>query len=326
MKRFLLTGFILFIIIFFSISNNVESEEPKYVYSIGKVVGIKAETEGVLVIGYENDDSEYIGGIKIGDTILEIDNKKIENVNQIPEILKNIDNSKVEVLIKRDDEYKKELVKIDKKNSRLGLWVRDKVSGIGTLTFYDVENEKFKGIGHPITDSDTNELLDIKIGNIYYPQNISIKKPNGNVGYIKGEFDFKNPIGNFKNNYNYGISADINLKTDDYQMIELGNKYDIKTGKAYILFENKDRKVESYEIKIDEIYLENKDSKQILLEIVDKSLLDYTGGIVQGMSGAPIIQDNKIIGAITHVFKDDAKKGYGIFIDEMIELDENNKN
>ena len=109
-------------------------------------------------------------------------------------------------------------------------------------------------------------------------------------------------------------------------MIELGNKYDIKTGKAYILFENKDRKVESYEIKIDEIYLENKNSKQILLEIVDKSLLDYTGGIVQGMSGAPIIQDNKIIGAITHVFKDDAKKGYGIFIDEMIELDENNKN
>ena len=326
--------FIMFFLCFkvFSINNKVlesinlnNKNIEKYVYPLGNVVGIKATTDGVLVVGYEDDDVEYIGSIQKGDNIVEINNQKIENINQVNEILQNTKENKVNIVFERDKEYKSEVIKLKKENgkNKLGLWVRDKISGIGTLTFYDPQNANFKAIGHPITDVDTNELLRIKEGNIYDPSYIEIIKSNENkVGYIKGDFNTEKPIGKFFDNTNFGISGEIiGEKNSFLQLIKVGHSKDIKLGKAYILFEDKNRNIRTYDINIEEIFNNKKYGNNMKIKVVDKELINLTGGIVQGMSGAPIIQDNKIIGAVTHVSKDNPKNGYGIFIDEMIELD-----
>lgn len=299
-----------------------ENKEKRYVYPMGKVIGLKATTEGVLVIGYEDDNFEYIGGIKVGDSIIEINGEKIQNVNQIPKMLQNVTSETIRVKVKRDGNYEEELVKIKNDNGkrRLGFWVRDKISGMGTITLYDPKSKKFKGIGHAITDTDTNELLEIKSGKLYNPKSINIvKSSEKNIGYIDGDFDFLSPIGSFYDNNNYGINANLNLKNNNNSLVEVASKEDVKIGDAYILFEDKNRNISTYSIKIKDLDFENSNNRQIMIEITDKDLLDYTGGIIQGMSGSPIIQNNKIIGALTHVSKDDKKKGYCIFIDEMLE-------
>lgn len=306
----------------FNLSKNTNS---KYVYPLGKVVGVKADTDGVLVVGYEEDDVEYIGNIKRGDNIVKINGEKIKNTDQIKEILNENKQGEIEITFERDNKYLTENIKLKKENGKykLGLWVRDKVSGIGTVTFYDPENDKFKAIGHAITDVDTNELLKIKQGYIYNPTSLKIIKGNDNkVGQIKGEFSVKNPIGKFSKNSNFGISGSMLEEKNKFnQLIEVGNSKNVKLGKAYILFEDENRNITSYDIEIKEILNDEDNDRDMLIQVIDPKLINYTGGIVQGMSGAPIIQDNKIIGAITHVFRDNPKKGYGIFINEMIELD-----
>ncbi|MEC3794398.1 SpoIVB peptidase S55 domain-containing protein, partial [Clostridioides difficile] len=156
-----------------------------------------------LVLGYEEEDVDYIGGIQIGDNIVKIDNKRIKNSQDVSEILNKIKKSKVEVTFERKNKYKTEVIETKKENGKykLGLWVRDKISGIGTMTFYDPSMEKFKAIGHAIKDSDTNELLKIKQGYIYKPEQLKIvKASNEKVGKIKGDFNDSNLMGNFSNN------------------------------------------------------------------------------------------------------------------------------
>lgn len=301
------------------------TKEKKYVYPLGNVIGIKADTDGVLVVGYEDSRVEYIGGVNVGDNIIKIENQRIKSIEDISRILNKAKNYKVKVTFERNGKYKTESINIEGNdgNKRLGLWVRNKVSGIGTITFYDPKSCKFNAIGHAITDVDTNKLLKIKQGYIYKPKEFKvIKGSKDKVGKIEGEFENSKAIGEFSDNSSFGINGKmIGNKVKDMQLIEVGNRKDVKIGKAYILFEDKDRNITSYEIKITEIIKNTKSKRNLVIEVNDKRLINYTGGIVQGMSGAPIVQNNKIIGAITHVFKDDYKKGYGIFIDEMIELD-----
>ncbi|HSQ88442.1 SpoIVB peptidase S55 domain-containing protein [Romboutsia sp.] len=304
---------------------NSNKDEIKYVYPLGKVVGVKATTDGVLVIGYEEDNIEYIGGIQKGDNIVKINGQKINNSQDITNTLNKLEKDDIDITFERNNKYITEAVKIKRKNgkSKLGLWVRDKISGIGTVTFYDPINYKFKAIGHAITDVDTNEFLKIKQGNIYNPISINITKGNYNkVGQIKAEFSTSNPIGNFDDNSNFGISGNLTGKiNNDMQLVEVGKREDVNLGKASILFEDKNRNIITYDIRIESFVENDKNDRDMVIEVVDENLINYTGGIIQGMSGAPIIQNNKIIGALTHVFKDNHKKGYGVFIDEMIELD-----
>ncbi len=181
----------------------------------------------------------------------------------------------------------------------------------------------FKGIGHAIIDSDTNELLKIKQGYIYKPKKLNIEKgTNEKTGYLYGDFDLKSPIGEFKCNSNFGITGIYNSeKKKSTQLMEVGSEKDINLGKAYILLEDKNKNTVSYDINIIDISTDEQSTRQISIEVTDDRLINYTGGIIQGMSGAPIIQDNKLIGAVTHVIKDNPKKGYGIFIEEMIKLE-----
>lgn len=302
--------------------NIFENNSKRYVYPLGNIVGIKANTDGVLVIGYEEDDIMYIGGLKIGDNIVKINNKQINSSNDVSELLNTLKTDEVKIGFQRDNEYKEEIVKVKNENGKykLGLWVRDKISGIGTMTLYDPSKETFFAIGHAITDVDTNKLLKIKEGFLYNANNLEIIKGNSeNVGKIKGEFDLSKAIGKFDNNSNFGICGnlldEINLLSGQ---IELGTSSDVKIGDAVILFEDENRNIRTYDIKIEKIIDDSTWDRDMVIKVTDEDLINYTGGIIQGMSGIPIIQNNKLIGSITHVFKKNPKKGYGIFIDEMV--------
>ncbi|MFI3210561.1 MAG: SpoIVB peptidase S55 domain-containing protein [Peptostreptococcaceae bacterium] len=304
-------------------------EKTKYVYPLGRVVAIKAETEGVLVIGYESDNYEYVGKIKIGDSILKINDIQIENASEIPKILESIDEDKINVLIKRNGEtfYEEILVKIINEEKKLGFWVRDKISGFGTMTFYDFENEEFKGIAHAITDKDTNQIVDVKEGGIYYPNKININKSSDeNIGYIESDNDFGElyQVATFDQNDENGITTRSNnfyLENDfknEISLIEVATKDDVNLGDAYILFEDENQNINSYLVEVTNIDFDDKNNRQISISIKDDKLIEYTGGIVMGMSGSPLIQNNKLIGALNYVSKDNTKNGYCIFIDEMI--------
>ena len=312
---------------FVSIDDNsyietINTNSKQYVYPLGNIVGIKANTDGVLVIGYEEDDTMYIGGIKIGDNIVKINNKKINNSSDVSNLLNDLKTDEVNIGFQRNNEYKEGTIKVKNENGKykLGLWVRDKISGIGTMTFYDPSKDTFFAIGHAITDVDTNKLLKIKEGFLYNANNLEIIKGNSeNVGKIKGEFDLSKAIGKFDNNSNFGICGKlldgVNLVGSQ---IELGTSMDVKIGDAIILFEDENRNIRTYDIKIEKIINDNTWDRDMIINVTDEDLINYTGGIIQGMSGIPIIQNNKLIGSITHVFKENPKKGYGIFIDEMV--------
>jgi stage IV sporulation protein B len=303
--------------------NSIENKEIKYLIPLGNIVGIRANTDGILVL--ENEEGvDYIDGIKSGDNIVSIEGKRVYNSKDVKEVINYSNKDFVDVLVDRDGEYIQKKVKLKKIRNeyKLGLWIRDKISGVGTMTFYNPENNTFAALGHSIKDVDTNELIKIKSGNIYNAKNIEIIKGNdGNVGQIKADFNVGKSIGNFSNNDDFGING--KLTTYDsgvkYKMLEISDKKDIEVGPASILFQNKDGIIEEYDIMIKKI--NNKDKKydkDMVIEVIDDRLINYTGGIIQGMSGAPIIQNNKIIGALTHVFLDNSKIGYGIFIDKMI--------
>ena len=334
-NRFIISIFFIFaLLIFCNIllkqkDNNVletfqnqNISNKQYVYPLGNIVGIKADTDGALVIGFEEDDIEYIGGLKIGDNIISIEGEKINNYKDISNVLNKLRLDEVEIIFERNDKFKKCKIKTKNENDRykLGLWVRDKISGIGTLTCYNPVTNEFYAIGHGICDMDTEKLLNIKEGNIYNASNISINKNNEkNIGQINAIIDYNNSIGKFFINSNNGIKGkfyNYNYESN-LPLIEIGKKNNVKTGSAYVLFQSKEGNVESYEIKIEKII---KEDNNMLIKVVDDKLIDYTGGIVKGMSGAPIIQNNKLIGSLTYVFKHNPKKGYGIFIDEMLKL------
>lgn len=293
-----------------------QSNSKEYVYALGNIVGVKSYTKGVLVL--ENDTNN---DFKRGDNLLYIEGEKINNSKDIDRVLNKLKKTSVNIQIERNNEIITKIAKIKNQEGKykLGLWVRDKASQIATLTFYNPNNKQIYAIGHPIYDTDTNEQLKIKEGFMCEIKNINIiKSSNFKIGQIKGNFNEINKIGIFKENSEYGISCNLIKNIDiihQNKKLQLASFKDIKKGKATILFQAKDKKIKAYDILIKDI---NKKNKILQLEITDKDLIDYTGGIVKGMSGAPIIQKNKLIGCITYVLKNNPKKGFGIFIEEMI--------
>lgn len=333
LNKLIISIFLIFITIFslktFFYSKNIletfkeeNIQKKQYVYPLGNIVGIKADTNGALVIGFEDEKVEYIGGLKIGDNIISIEGEKVNNSEDITDIINKLKKDEINVLFERNNVIKKAKIKTKKENNKykLGLWIRDKISGIGTLTCYNPLTNEFYAIGHGICDMDTEKLLKIKEGNIYNTSNIEIlKNDKNNAGQIKAVINYNNSVGNFFINSNNGIKGSFNNYKNNFDLplIEIGTRNDIKCGDAYILFQSNTGNIEPYEIKIEKIIREE---NNMLIKVVDDKLIEYTGGIVKGMSGAPIIQNNKLIGSLTYVFKHNSKKGYGIFIDEMLKL------
>ncbi len=300
----------------------------KKVEVIGRTVGICIDTKGVLVLGVgqvkSTDGKEYMpckGILRSGDIILEIDNIKINNKEELIDAVKNKSTIKIKAM-RNDKEFNinvNPIKSVDDNTYKLGLWIRDSTQGIGTITYYDKENNTFAALGHPINDVDTGEKMKIDGGEILDANIIKAEKGQiGTPGALIGNIDFNRTIGYINSNENNGVFGKMCGKIDGIEM-PIGYKNDVKTGNASIYVNTSGKFVEKYSIHIDSINKYNtNDTKNFVLTITDKRLLGITGGIVQGMSGCPVVQNGKLIGAVTHVFVNDPTKGYGIFVENML--------
>lgn len=299
----------------------------------GNPFGIKLLMEGVMVIGMgevECGEGRICpateAGIKQGDVITSIDGKKVNSNNQLQEVIAESDGNSVNVQLNRDgNELAFELTPVYSEQSRayqVGMWVRDSTAGIGTMTFHEPSSGAFGGLGHPICDIDTGGVIPISSGEIVNVQINNVKKGyEGIPGELQGSFISGDAIGILNKNNKYGVFGSLSIKPDARKAMPMGLKQDVEVGEATILTTVDGITPKEYSISIEKIdYRNNDTAKNMIIKITDEELLEKTGGIVQGMSGSPIIQNGKLIGAVTHVFVNDPAKGYGVFAENMYEL------
>lgn len=308
----------------------------KKVIPCGQPFGIKMLTEGIMVVrlsdinGKDNSCPAKEAGIHVGDIIISVGGKKITSNEDLSKVISASEGNAVEVVLKRsasenENSPDKELtLKLtpeycnNEKCYKTGMWVRDSSAGIGTITFYNPLTGSFGGLGHPVCDSDTGELLPLLSGEIC---NVSItgykKGSDGSPGELHGRFLSGNQLGILSQNTNSGVFGTIDESPSKNEEIEIADNNEIKTGKAEILTTIKGSQPKKYSINIEQINPDDPDLKNLVIRVTDKTLLEETGGILQGMSGSPIIQNGKLIGAVTHVFVNNSSMGYGIFADTM---------
>lgn len=317
---------ILPLLILFIIPINIYAYS-KYVIPGGDSIGIEVNSKGILVVGFYEVDNKYIGkdaGFAIGDIITKINDTKVNNINEMVNVVNDEakNGNKLDVTINRDNKSSSlslEMICDDKEVCKTGLYVKDEITGIGTLTYIDPKTTIFGALGHEIAEKTTGEKFEIKDGKIFKATVTENKRSeNGSPGEKNATYDESVTYGKINSNEMSGIFGKYTDELLDNDALEVGTKDDVKKGNAIIRTVVNGNEVKEYAINILNI---NKDSeiKNILFEITDEALLRETGGVVQGMSGSPIIQDKKIIGAVTHVIVNDAKKGYGIFITTMLE-------
>lgn len=312
---------------------NVSVIPTTTVIPVGKAIGMKLYTKGVLVVGMsEIENEERIkekpyenSGIEEGDSIIAINN---EEINTTDELIQQVNNSNGESLkikyVKNDKILETSIVPVKtKEDYKIGLWVRDAAAGIGTLTFYEPSTNMFMSLGHGIIDIDTEEIVDISKGELVTANILSIIKGEKNKpGEIKGSITKGVAIGDIYKNTKMGVYGNVKNRQyidTTYNEMEVAERSEIKTGKATILCQLDSGAPQEYQIEIERIYLNNNtDNKSMLIKITDEELLNKTGGIIQGMSGAPIMQNGKFIGAVTNVLVKDPTKGYAIFGDLLI--------
>ena len=303
----------------------------------GDCIGVKLYSKGALIVGeskiqgidgnwYEPYES---GTFKAGDILLKINDYVIESAQEISTIIENIGNQKVKLTYEREGNIlEKEVTPIkcfDDGKYKIGLWVRDGAMGVGTLTFYSPEYSSFAALGHGISDEDSKSLIQVEEGNVYAANVLSITKGRiDKPGEIKGFLDETNEVGSITVNSSNGIYGDYNTKNLDLttrQSIPIASRNEIQLGDAKILCTiDESQIIKEYDIEIQKISTSNiAGSKGMVIKVTDDELISKTGGIIQGMSGSPIVQNGKLIGAVTHVYVNDPTKGYAIFGETMID-------
>ena len=303
----------------------------------GHSIGIKLHSEGVLVVGHHAVQSENQAaspakdaGIEVGDVILAIEGRKLQDANEVAEIIR--DNSGKKVLkfqIKRGDNVftvnVEPIICMETKHPRVGLYVRDTAAGVGTLTFYDQETRIYGALGHVITDVDTNQPIMLRDGEIVKANIVNIKTAQrGYPGEKTGVFqEGDDLIGNIEKNCQFGIFGRLTnigpVQGNINKAMPMALMSQVKPGPAEILTVLEGTAIERFDIEIERVYKQTRPSdKGMIIRITDERLVEATGGIVQGMSGSPIIQDGYLVGAVTHVFVNDPTRGYGIFLEWMV--------
>lgn len=309
---------------------NISILNAKDVLYGGDSIGMNVQFEGIMVNGiYQFDiEKEHIDPsiyIKEKDIILEVNGIKITTISNFYEALDHYKSkyNTIPITIKRNDLiiHTNMISSFQNNSHQIGLYLKENIIGIGTMTYYDYENNTYGALGHAISENKNQKL---NKGIIYSSTITGIQKAQMNDSGSKiGNINYENKIGTIQNNNSYGIFGKYEINTIDVnKKIEVADVEDIKVGEATLLTVLSDNKIESFTLNIKDFDL-NKKEKAITIEITDKELLRKTGGIIHGMSGSPIIQNNKIIGAITHVDVEEPYKGYAIFIQTM--LDESNK-
>ena len=291
----------------------------------GETLGIEVESKGIMIIGFYQINGSYNKGnpeIKSGDYITKINNHNVHNIKELTEeIEKNAKNNYVEVTYLRNNKEKESKLDLILDNGvyKTGLYVKDTITGIGTLTYIDPETRIYGALGHEIIESNTKSIVEIKSGNIFKNTITSIDKSSiGIPGSKNAKFYYDTIYGTITKNTSLGINGQYNKEFPKKELIEVAKPDEIKIGNATIYTVLKNTDIEVFDIEITSVN-ENNKVKGLTFNLNDSSLVEKTGGIVQGMSGSPIIQNNKIIGAVTHVIIEDPLKGYGVFITSMLE-------
>ena len=314
-------------------SVDIEVIQDKMLIPSGIPIGIYVKTKGVLVVGvgeFENIDGKNVSPSKYvlqkGDYILSVDGEEIENKKQFIGLVEDSDGENMVLSIKRNSEVTDVMIKPERNQSqewKLGIWIRDNAQGIGTMTYEDTDHT-FGALGHGINDVDTSTLMNLEEGTLYRTEIVGITRgSNGSPGELTGyiEYDSENVIGEITENTTEGIFGVCDAEIEDavcYEPIPIALKQEIGLGPAQIIC-SVTGTPEFYDVQIVEVNLDRDNiNRGIVIQVVDEKLLTLTGGIIQGMSGSPIIQNGKLVGAVTHVLVQDSTRGYGIFIEEML--------
>lgn len=301
----------------------------------GQSIGVSLQTQGVMIVGQASvnkNGNKFFpakeAGIETGDSILKINGKEVHTdqdvANLVDEAGKN--QQAVTLQIKHQNQIIEKNVKTvyceESKRYRIGLFVRDEATGVGTLTFIDPISKKYGALGHVINDSDTNQRIEISQGLITNSTIYAIEKSSrGHPGEKQGTFSSNSKLtGNIEKNTPVGIFGQIKgeISSSFKEPIEVGWANEITEGPAKIYTVIHGEQIQDFDVKIERIMPNRTDSKNMIISVVDPKLIEITGGIIQGMSGSPIIQNGKIIGAVTHVFINDSQRGYGVFIQNML--------
>ena len=320
----------------FNIKNlRVNVIEPDRYFAGGDSLGFSLQSKGVILIGgnyiISNNGIERPfenSNLKSGDIITKINDIEINNVEDISEILRNHSGGELKLSIVRDGNEMEEYISpaLDSLTNtyKLGLWVKEDAVGIGTLTFINVTTGRFGSLGHAINDTDSNTIIEVSGGNIYEGKILAIKRgESGRAGELVGTFSKENVLGSVDKNCEYGVYGyfnDAEEYLDGRISIDVGGRLSATPGKAKILSCIDGKNIEEFDIEIIKTNFQSScNEKSMVIRVTDKDLIARTGGIVQGMSGSPIVQNGKLIGAVTHVFINDPTKGFGIYIDWMLE-------
>lgn len=308
-------------------------EIPEYVYIGGEPFGLKMYSDGVMIVQLESyfDGSRYVcpakeGGLKESDIIKKINGVDVKSNESLREITLKSNGEALEITFERDSKtLTKKITPIKNMagNYLIGAWVRDSSAGIGTITYYNTANNSFAALGHGICDCDTNTLMPLASGEAVIAEISSVtKSTNGSPGSLNGYFsDIE--IGKITQNCDIGIYGTFdNSLIENKEKYPIAQKSDVKTGEATVYTTIEGNSPKAYSIEITGISRNVNSNESFTVKITDDRLLNQTGGIVQGMSGSPIIQNGKLIGAITHVFVNSTDEGYGIYIENMIDVSE----
>lgn len=307
---------------------HVSRLDEQSIIPCGTPFGVKILSDGVLVIGLSSvatDGGEKNpagdAGLKVGDLVISIDNKKMTTNAQVAQTVADSKGKELTVKYRRKEEEKTTVLKPVKAESsqeyKAGMWVRDSSAGIGTVTFCTGDGI-FGGLGHPICDVDTGDIMPLGSGEIVGASINGVKKgDSGSPGELCGDFLNNETLGNVQTNCDIGLYGKLNKPITVHDPVPVGLKQDIKLGDASIYSTIDGQQPQQFSIKIESVDF-NSNNRNLVIRVTDKRLLEQTGGVVQGMSGSPIIQNGKLVGAVTHVLVNDPSKGYGIFAETML--------
>ena len=301
----------------------------KYIIAGGENIGLQIRNKGIIVAGFYKVSDKYPGKeamLQKGDTIIKADSNTVETIDEFISAIKNSNQKNLKLVYLRNNEEKITTLDLVYEDNILktGLYVKDMISGIGTLTFIDPNTKLYGALGHEVAESSSGVMINVKDGKIYNSKVTSIDKSiRGEPGAKNADVNSQDVYGNVKENTKNGIFGDYTKEINNDNLYEVADYGDINLGNAKIITVLKGSLKKQYNINILKVSNNKDENKNILFEITDEELIDKTGGIVQGMSGSPIVQDDKIIGAVTNVVVNNPKKGYGILITSMLEEAEN---
>jgi len=304
---------------------------PRTVVPVGRAVGIKLFSDGVMVVGFSQvpaaQGSEIPArtcGLREGDIITHINAAEVDTIEEVKEQLSAIGGEKMSIRALRDGrelQVTAQAVKCSTDGSyKLGAWLRDSMAGIGTVTFYDPATGTFGALGHAVNDVDTAQIMPLESGGVLTATVTDVKKGlRGEPGELHGTFDLSRDVGELTANTTSGIFGTAEEGVFTGEPVEVASRDQVQVGPATILTNVSGDEVREYAVEISRVYPQRADCRDLMVKVTDPALLDQTGGIVQGMSGSPILQNGRLVGAVTHVLVSEPTQGYGILAERMLE-------